>query len=156
MKNIFIKEKGTGALLDTRPEQEKAKDFHLDELVANLEPVQWVEKDDWKKYPIFDQNGSGSCVAQTVAKMLGIMHYEETGEYIHFNAAHVYQRRSNKPSGGMIGVNAMNIAREGVTLEAFAPCQSMTDKQMDAIKFKNWMIKVGEVFKAYNYVQLAV
>ncbi|HON21861.1 MAG TPA: hypothetical protein PLX48_01705 [Candidatus Paceibacterota bacterium] len=37
-------QKGTGALLDTRPPEEKQKDFLWKEIVANAEPVNWQEK----------------------------------------------------------------------------------------------------------------
>lgn len=155
MFNIFQKQKGTGALLDNRPQEEKEKDFHLDELVTTLEPVNWVEKDTWRKFPIFDQNGSGSCVAQTVAKMLGVMYWLINGEYVHFSATHVYQRRVNKPSGGMVGVDALGIAKQGVTLESLVPSQEMTDAQMDGTVIEEYKEKVGQIFKADAYVQLA-
>ena len=152
--NIFRKQKGTGALEDTRKPQEKEKDFHLNELVTTMQPVEWKEKDTWNTYPIFDQNGSGSCVAQTLAKMLGIMYLNEHGEYVHFSATDAYQRRSNAPGGGMIGVDALRIATKGVTFESLVPSQSMTDAQMDAIVIEDYKRRVGEIFKADNFVQL--
>lgn len=155
MFNLF-KEKGTGALLDTRSESEKEKDYHLDELVTELEPVNWQEKKSWRQFPIFDQNGSGSCVAQTIAKMLGVMYWiANGGQYVHFSATHVYQRRRNKPSGGMIGVDALQIAQQGVTLEDLVPSQNMTDSEMDSIAIPEYKKKVGEIFKAHQFVQLA-
>jgi hypothetical protein len=156
MINIFKKQKGTGAVLDNRPLEEKEKDYKFEELVSSADPVNWVEKNTWKTYPIYDQNGSGSCVAQTVAKMLGIMYQNMNNEYVHFSATHVYTRRSNKPQGGMIGTNAGDIARQGVTLEALVPSQSMTDAQMDAIQIPEYKNKVGEIFKIENYVSMPI
>lgn len=148
--------KGFGALIDPRPEEEKAQDYQLAELVASLDPVKWEVKKKWRTFPIFDQNGSGSCVAQTVAKMLGVMYWLLNGIYVHFSATHVYQRRVNKPSGGMVGVDAGNIAQKGVTLEELVPSQKMTDKQMDGVKIEKYKEEVGLVFKMGNYVQLPI
>jgi hypothetical protein len=148
--------KGTGALPDLRSEWEKQKDYTFAELVASAEPVQWVEKprDRWRKFPISNQNGSGSCVAQTMAKLLGVLYWQKTGTFVPFSATHIYQRRSNKPAGGMNGVEAFDIARRGATLEVLAPSQSMTDSQMDSAKVERYKEEVGEVFKLANYMVL--
>jgi len=156
MFNIFNKQKGTGALIDNRPMEERIKDFTFEEIVANVNPVKWEEKKNWNKYPIFDQNGSGSCVAQSVAKMLGIMYQNLNGDYVHFSATDVYQRRSNKPQGGMIGKEALSFATKGVTLEALVPSQKMTDRQMDSIVIAEYKKKVGEIFKVENYVTVGI
>jgi len=136
-----------GANLDTRPQEQRDKDKQFVEFVASAEPVNWIEKKTWRSFPIFNQNGSGSCVAQTVAKMLGIMYWLKNNVYVHFSAVHVYQPRSNRPSSGMIGVEALQIATKGVTLEELVPSQNMTDAQMDAIVIPDYKKKVGEVFK---------
>lgn len=149
---------GTGALLDERPQELKDKDYRLEELVASVNPVNWVEKprEQWRKFPIFNQNGSGSCVAQTLAKLLGILYFLKEGVYVHFSATHIYQRRNNKPSAGMAGVNALDIAREGVTLEVLAPSQNMTDEQMDSYVVEPYKQAVGQVFKVPKYVVLPI
>lgn len=147
-------EKGTGALLDTRDEALKLNDFRFEEAVASAASVNWVEKteEQWRKFPIFDQNGSGSCVAQTLAKLLGILYWLKNGTYVHFSATHIYQRRFNKPSGGMAGVDALDIARRGVTLEVLTPSQRMTDEQMDSTVVEEYKHEVGSVFKIGNYL----
>lgn len=143
-----------GALPDTRSEEEKAKDFKFEEIVASAVPVVWTEKisTSWRKFPIFNQNGSGSCVAQTMAKILGVMYWLKNGIYVHFSATHIYQRRANKPAGGMAGVDAFKIAQEGATLEVLTPSQDMTDVQMDNIKIEKYKEDVGKVFKLGNYI----
>lgn len=147
----------SGAVIDTRTEEEKAKDWHQREVVAAINPVNWVEKprEQWRKFPIFNQNGSGSCVAQTLAKLLGVMYWLKEKVYVHFSATHIYQRRSNKPAGGMAGVDAFNIAKKGVTLEELVPSQSMTDAQMDAVVIPQYKQDVGSIFNVPNYLQLA-
>ena len=107
------------ALLDNRPAEEKEKDYTFEEIVASVNKVEWVEKPrkEWRKFPIFNQDGSGSCVAQTEAKEMGIMRWLKDGIYVHFSAADIYQRRSNKPGGGMYGYNARKIVKDnGATL----------------------------------------
>ncbi|KKR80196.1 MAG: hypothetical protein UU28_C0046G0005 [Parcubacteria group bacterium GW2011_GWD2_40_9] len=148
----------SGALIDVRPEEEKENDYHFGEIVAAANPVSWVEKPQsaWRKFPIFNQDGSGSCVAQTLAKLLGILYWLKNQLYVHFSATHIYQRRSNKPSGGMAGVDAFNIARKGVTLEELVPSQNMADPQMDGAEIPQYKQDVGSVFKIGNYVSLPI
>lgn len=148
------KEFNNGALIDNRPEEEVAKDFLFKEVVASAVAVDWQEKSPtkWRKFPIFNQDGSGSCVAQTMAKMLGVMYWLKTQVYVHFSATHIYQRRFNKPSGGMNGTDVFNIARKGTTLEILVPSQDMNDAQMDAIKIDKYKEDVGTVFKIGNFV----
>src|SRR3990167_6436993 len=105
LNRLFHGQRGTGANIDTRSKDEKLKDYEFKEVVASASPVAWSEKPQsaWRKFPIFNQNGSNSCVAQTLAKLLGILYWLKNQLYVHFSATHIYQRRSNKPSGGMAG-----------------------------------------------------
>lgn len=146
----------SGALIDTRTEAEKLKDYKIEEVVASIAPVDWKEKTVLRKFPIFNQDGSGSCVAQTLAKLLGIMYWLKNGVYVHFSATHIYQRRANKPQGGMAGMNAFDIAREGVTLEELVPSQNMSDAQMDSVVIEQYKKDVGSVFKVPNAVTLPI
>lgn len=146
----------SGAKIDTRPLEEKKKDFKFAELVAGADPVNWVLKtpDQYRKFPIFNQNGSGSCVAQTEAKELGIMRAQTDGVYVHFSATDIYQRRINKDGSGMGGVDARTIASEGVTLEALTPSQGMHDAEMDAAVVEPYKREIGKVFAVPNFAEL--
>lgn len=148
--DLFRTTPDLGANFDTRPEKVQKEDTQFSELVSSsgVEPVNWVEKhpSDYRRFPIFDQNGSGSCVAQTGAKLLGINYFINEGNYVHFSATHIYQRRSNKPSGGMIGVEGLRLSGQATTLEDLAPSQNLTDYQMDNYKIADYKKKVGEVF----------
>ena len=147
----------SGASIDTRPEAEKLKDFKFEEIVASVNPVNWVEKapHEWRKFPIFNQDGSGSCVAQTEAKELGVMRFLKDGVYVHFSATDIYQQRANKPQGGMGAVDARNIVKnKGATLEALTPSQAMTDGQMDGALVEPYKRQVGGVFKVPNFIEL--
>lgn len=159
--NIEVNETPTfqsGARVDQRSAEEKLKDYHFEEIVATANPVNWTEKSptQWRQFPIFNQNGSGSCVAQTLAKLLGVLYWLKNQSYVHFSATHIYQRRANKPNGGMNGVDAFNIASQGVTLEELVPSQIMTDAQMDGVLIEQYKKDVGTVFKIPNYVSLPV
>jgi hypothetical protein len=146
-----------GASIDTRPEAEKLKDYKFEELVAAADPVNWQQKpsDQWRKFPIFNQNGSGSCVAQTEAKEMGIMRSLIDGTYVHFSATDIYRQRSNKPGTGMGAADARAIlARSGATLEVLTPSQSMTDTQMDNAVVEPYKREVGNIFKVPNYVEV--
>lgn len=145
----------SGALPDTRTEEEKKKDYLQKEIVASFNPVIWIEKSptEWRAFPIFNQNGSGSCVAQTMAKLMGILYWLKNKVYVHFSATHIYQRRANKPSLGMAGTDAFAVAAKGVTLEQLVPSQDMTDLEMDSTHIDQYKEDVGTVFKIPNFVQ---
>ncbi len=138
-----------GALLDLRSEEEKAKDIKFEEVVSSAAEVVWVEKspDEWRSFPIFDQGKSGSCVAQTLKKMLGVYVWLSTNVFVHLSASHIYQRRKNRPKDGMNGADAFEIVQQGTTLEDFAPSEQLTDMQMDNVVVKPFMAKIGEIFK---------
>lgn len=145
-----------GVVDDTRDEVEKLSDFKQSELVSAFTAPIWKEKtlDQCRNFPIFNQDGSGSCVAQTMAKLLGINYYNDNGVYVHFSATHIYQRRANKPSAGMGGIDVFEIARKGVTLEELVPSQNMSDTAMDNAEIADYKHKVGEIFKSGNYLFL--
>lgn len=159
MLTFFNPKLQNGALIDERQPVERQKDYKFEEMVASANPVDWQVKQrkDWRKFPIFNQNGSGSCVAQTGAKLLGINYsLKNGGDYVHFSATDIYQRRSNKPNAGMFAVDAFKILTQGVTLEELARSQSLTDAQMDGMEIAPYKRRVGEVFKIGNYVGLPV
>lgn len=145
----------SGALPDQRPAADRLKDFRFEEIVASANPVNWQTKprEQWRKFPIFNQDGSGSCVAQTAAKLLGILYAQRNnGQYVHFSATDIYQRRANKPFAGMAGVDVLDILRKGATLEELVPSQNMSDTEMDGTVIEPYKRRVGEVFKIGNYV----
>jgi peptidoglycan hydrolase-like protein with peptidoglycan-binding domain len=146
-----------GAEIDTRPDSEKIKDFQFEELVSTPAPVVWKEKTEaeWRTFPDQNQDGSGSCVAQTVKRLAGIQMFLKEGKYVDFSATSIYQERSNKPAGGMIGVESFEIWRKnGISLEALVPSQKMNDAQMDAVKIENYEKEIGKIFRINNHVGL--
>lgn len=148
----------TGIILDKRTDLEKESDIHFSEVVSTAAPVNWIEKPSEliRKFPIFNQGQSGSCVAQSGAKLDGINYWLSNGqdEYVHFSATHIYQRRINKPTGGMSGDDVFNIMSDGVTLEELVPSQNMSDAEMDSVKIPQYKIDVGKIFKTGKKLHL--
>lgn len=151
MENNF-----TGALLDTRPPEEKKKDYLFSEICATANPVLWQEKPekDWRTFPVQNQGLANTCVANTARKLLRIFVWLITGRDIDFSDADIYSRRSNKPTAGMIGVDAMNLLTKGTTLYQMMPSEGKGDSEIDAMKRTEFDEKIAEVFKVSNYVQL--
>lgn len=133
--NIF-KKQYNGLQIDIRTESEKAKDWQAVEVYGELAPVfREVGKNEWLKYQVRNQAQSGSCVANTVAKMLEVMYFKKTGQSIKFSHAPIYIKRKNKPSAGMAGTDALDIAiKTGSCLESDMPSEFMNDEQLDALK----------------------
>jgi hypothetical protein len=142
---------GTGAVDDPRAPEAKAKDFRAEEVLAFGVP-EWREKpeNEWRKYPIFNQDGSGSCVAQSKAKEAGILNFLEEGLFMELSARDVYARRSNKPSAGMWGQDANEIVRKaGITLKSLMPSDNLDEVAMnnDSDRKKSFEV-IGKVFRA--------
>jgi len=155
LDRIIGGKKNTGALLDFRSLEAKIKDYKFREVVATVNAVQWVEKpqSQWRKFPEQNQYMQFSCVAQTVRKMMRIIYYLRTGEMVDFSSSHLYKRRANAPFPGMIGSDALEIARrKGVTLESLLPSVQANDKAIDALKVEEYKEEVGAVFKVPNYL----
>lgn len=72
----------SGANIDLRSEAEKQKDWKFEEIVASANPVNWVEKtpDQWRKFPIFNQNGSGSCFPADAKVLMQDFSYKPISE----------------------------------------------------------------------------
>lgn len=144
----------TGCLPDTRTKKEKSKDYHKQLTVSGA--LVWSEKDfdDVKHFPVRNQDGSGSCVAQTLALILGIENYFEEGKFIEFSASDIYTKRTNVGMG-MIGVEALEIARkQGVTLEVLMPSQNMGETEINQVTRCISDIEIGKIFKIKDHYQL--
>jgi len=146
-----------GALDDDRSQEEKDKDYKAEEVVS-FGPVDWKQKnfEDIHTFPVRNQDGSSSCVMATSALMLGIINYLEEGKYIEFSFKDGYDRRSNKPQGGMIGVDALNILRDyGLTLNDLIPSDNQSESEISSdINRKESDIQVAKTFRIKNFVQL--
>ena len=124
-----------GAIVDDfRPLAVQELDANISETVASVASVTLEEKtpDQWVKYPDRNQISSSTCVAQSMAKIDGILEQKKSGEFLVASATPIYKARSNK-SEGMIGVEAFTISRDiGTVPETVVPSQNMTEAEIDA------------------------
>ena len=145
----------TGANLDTRSAERKALDYTFNEIVTSAEAVNWFAKPDEqiREFPVLDQSFSGSCVAQTIAKMAMVHLWLREQSFLPFSATGIYTHRSNKPQGGMIGVESFDIWREhGIPLEALVPSQQMGNQAMDAQKIDKRETEIAKYFGISNHI----
>ncbi len=120
-------------VLDNRTEKEKSQDFRAEELVV-FGVVAFPEREP-VSYTVRNQSSSGSCVSQTVAKMLEVWK-KKKGDDVVYSATPIYQSRSNKPLAGMSAVEALSHPmKNGGFLERDIPSQNMDDAQMDALTY---------------------
>lgn len=164
MENTYF----TGLIPDTRTEEEKAKDWDSREIYAmgSFDPkFREVKKGEWKKYQVRNQDGSGSCVANTIAKMLEVKYTmkllaEAKGETpeetlkraVKFSHAPIYTKRSNRPGTGMIGVNALELATKYSSCpEKDCPSENMNDEQLDSIQLPANFEDINNLVVSTNY-----
>lgn len=147
-----------GALDDPRTKEEKMLDYTMDEIASSGQPV-WKEQSTQSfvgRYPIRDQDGSSSCVAQTGALILGIENLRDEGRFIEFSAKNIYVKRTNS-GGGMIGNEALEIiCSTGSTLESIVPSQNMGEEEInrkDNIRATD--DEIGKIFRGGGYVHTA-
>lgn len=120
-------------LPDPRTEEEKDRDYQAEEIVAFGIPV-WIEKprNEWRKFPIFDQDGSYSCVANAVAKLLGIENFLEEGKFVHLSPRDIYTQRLNRPAAGMWFSDGMSVGyKKGATIEQLMPSMEKSETEMN-------------------------
>lgn len=148
---------GTGALTPNIDATAAVKNYQLEELVAGAAGINYSPTDPtrWKVYPKRNQAQSNTCVAQTIAKMAGILREQKTGEYVEYSATPTYQQRVNKPGAGMVGTDALDLWRkDGVTLESLVQSQGMVDTQVDAAQVNEYEKQVGAISRLDAYVLL--
>lgn len=144
----------SGACLDTRTKKEKKKDYYLDEMVASVAVVNWKEKkeNEWRTFPDQDQGSSFSCVMQTIRKVASVLLWLKEKTYVPFSGVY-YQLRSNRPAGGMFGIEAFEIWRKnGLPLEQLVPSEKMTDAEIDAIVVEPYKKEIAKVFAGSNHI----
>ncbi len=156
-KKTKIDESKLGALEDPRSNIELKRDYRAEEIFS-FAPINWVEKpeSDWRKFPIFDQDGSSSCVAQTVAKTLGIENFLEEGKFVFYSPRDIYTRRKNFPSGGMWFQDGMKIGNEkGATIEQLMPGQGVSENEMNKSEDRTPLTEaIAKVGRGGSYISI--
>lgn len=118
------------------------------EIVGYANPVKWETKTEYRIFPAFNQANSGSCVANSMAKIAGIYYKSKYGKYIKFSPAFIYKRRANRPEGGMSAHDVYKIINEnGVNLYDLQPSDGLSDYLLDTQKEEKHFEDVASVFK---------
>ena len=154
----LMEESFVGVLPDNRTLEQQQQDWQAEELAssADMVPVfRKVSKNKWKKYTLRDQDGSGSCVSQSIAKGFEVLYKNKTGKTVVFSATPIYQKRQNRPDAGMYIHDAFNIAiKHGTCPEEYCPSQRMTDQQMDRTVIPSNFDQINDVLDAVAYVAM--
>jgi hypothetical protein len=147
---LFKKRFGTGALIDAKDD----RDFLYKE-IATAPIVNWQEKTTFKSYPIFNQNGSSSCVAQAVAKVLGIENAKEENKFVSLSARDIYTRRTNNTEG-MFYHEAMSIGKQyGATIEQLMPSQNLSEAELNKSNDRTFTSEyIGKIFQGGAFVSV--
>lgn len=146
-----------GIAPDPRTIQEQNKDYQYKEIARGDIELKWVEKDILKNYPIQNQDGSLSCVAQATAKLLSIHEVVEGRDYMQLCPKFIYTRRENYPYGGMWFANALSIAcKYGSCPEPFMPCDFKGETFMNDKTELAGIDKKALAYRAKYYFQLNI
>jgi len=153
-----IKLDSLGVVDDPRPPAEKERDYKHEELAMAM-PFDWKEKPEtaWRKYPVFNQDGSSSCVFQAIAKALGIENYLEEGLFVALSRRDGYSRRANRPQKGTYFADGMDIGHKGLTIEQLMPSQNMNEAQMNNDSDRTVACElVAKILRGGNYIALPI
>lgn len=132
--------------IDNQTPEQKAKNYQFNELVASANPVIWEERD-WKRYKLRTQDGSGSCVAMSIATAVGIKFQQKYNEWKDFSSAFTYRRRGGDYSG-MTTTDVLNIVpKKGNVFEEFLQGQNMSDEQIAKLKEPAYLEDLAKAFK---------
>jgi peptidoglycan hydrolase-like protein with peptidoglycan-binding domain len=156
----------TGVLEDTRPAEEKAKDFMGVELFGAVTPPLYLPWENWKvspenvkmlaTFPIQNQDGSYSCLSQSGVLALAINNFIEEKQYKRMSPRSIYPRRRNAPSTGMWADDLGNLCiNNGVIFESVLPSDGQNEGMMnDLSDFIPSFAAVAKIYRAKNYVWL--
>ena len=147
----------SGVVDDPRLVAEKGMDYQDKEITFSYAPVDWKEKAEalWQKFPIFFQSMSSSCVAQAIAKLLGIENFIEEGKFVWYSAKDIYTRRKNFPNHGMWFQNGISLGHEGVTFEQLMPSQGLSEIEMNDPSDRTLLTTLaGKIGRGGPYVAL--
>jgi len=136
---------------DNRTDKEKQQDFRLGEIRAS--GIVEFEEREPVSYTVRNQDGSGSCVAQTTAKMLEIWDFKNDNDLTVYSATPIYQARLVKQPG-MSYIDAFGFSvKKGTFLERDINSQNIDDTAIDATKVD---FSKAQTIRPTNYVALPI
>jgi len=141
---------------DTQTNEQKARNYSFDHICKSPFPFTWIEKlqDDWRHFPIRDQDGSGQCVCMTYATELGIIFNEKYGKFIDFSSSFPYQQRKYPEQSGCTSEDIYEIfPKIGNVFEKDMPSQKMNDSQSMLVPKEKWF---DDMAKTWNIKRIAL
>lgn len=131
VKGLF----STGAGIDYRTDEQKAKDFDPSEAFAPS-PVIWKEKTIEEieaniKATSISQGYTSRCVSEYAGIALEQAEFLEKGDRVVFSRKDIYCRRVNRPQGGMGMPDLFKLMREGACLENQLPSTAIYESQIN-------------------------
>lgn len=148
-----------GVVEDPRDEESKSKDYKYEDLAQGEITLNWVEYNEknLKSFPIQDQDGSSSCVAQATSKILAMHEVLEGKDYTQLCPKFIYTRRNNYPDGGMWFQNALEIAcKSGSCPESFMPCANKGESFMNEKTELNICAEKASLYKGKFYFNIPI
>jgi len=146
-----------GIVEDPRSLFAKGQDYKTSDLAMGDIKLDWKEynEEDFKPLIIQNQDGSSSCVAQAVSKILAMHEIKEGKDYTRLCPKFIYTRRENYPDGGMWLPNALDIAvKHGSCPEAFMPCDNKGESFMNDKAELKACVEQASKFKGKAYFQI--
>lgn len=141
---------------DTQTIEQKGKNFSFSEVCTAPTPVVWLEKprENWRSFPIRDQDGSGQCVCMTLATEMGIIFQEKYGKWIDFSSTFPYQQRKYPEVSGCTSEDIYSIfPKLGNIFEKDMPSQQMNDSQAMLVPKEKWF---DDMAKTWNIKRIAL
>jgi hypothetical protein len=136
--------------IDNQSVEQKERNYKLEEVVTASTPVIWLEKtqDQWKKLPaIRDQDGSGQCVAMTLATEMSIIFEQKYGTWIDFSSSFPYQQRTQPMVSGCNSTDIFSVfPKIGNVFEKDMPSQKMSDAQAMAVKKEKYFDDLAKTY----------
>ena len=140
--------------IDNQSESQKARNYKFEEVCAGSATPIFEERPYYNILKQRFQNGSGSCVTQTMANEVFKILYQKYGNEVEVSAAYPYQKRNNPNMGGCSSIDIYDIfPKLGNVLECLMPSQNMGDTEMMKIPCLNFMVDLA---KLYNFKRIAL
>lgn len=148
----------TGLIPDTRPPEEKAKDYlHEERVMASVpvDPFSFSKITD-SKYPYLNQFGTSSCVPHAISMAAAIERENDTGIFVSPAPIFVYRMRSNYPGEGTYPPEAFSIIANLGVPQAPSLMTPATEAQANAVSITPQLINEAAPFKGKSYFTFGI
>ena len=146
-----MKEEKYIGCVDNQSEEEKAKNYKQEEFVTTVAtPIFNVKTpEQFLRYPIRSQDGSGRCVAFTYAKELSIWFQQKYGVWVDFSTCFPYDLRTNPDISGCNSIDIYDVwPRIGNIFESFMPGDDLNDRDAMAVPMPTYAKDLAKMITA--------